>query len=144
MSCRPSVLPAFVRRLAPRRHASGPTRVSLENGPWTRIGSEGVLGAYGRLRVKIPSYESPVMVVATKRGPVAFADRCPHLGRTLSDADLHGSRIRCRGHGHEFALDSGTAVGTRTRVAFADRLVLLPIAIVDGDLFIAAPGRAEP
>jgi nitrite reductase/ring-hydroxylating ferredoxin subunit len=105
---------------------------------WTLVGAAHELAKDGRLRV-VPSADvGPIMVVATRRGPVAFRDRCPHMGRTLADGELVRDRIRCRGHRWEFRLPYGKPVGAHRAPTLACGLTMLPVEVRDGDVFVAA------
>jgi 3-phenylpropionate/trans-cinnamate dioxygenase ferredoxin component len=41
----------------------------------------------------------------------ALADKCPHLGGSLSDGILDGTSIKCPNHGAQFELATGKCIG---------------------------------
>ncbi|MGH3168392.1 MAG: Rieske (2Fe-2S) protein [Trebonia sp.] len=60
---------------------------------------------------------SPVeeLLVLRLRGRLfALVNRCPHLGRELDDARVHGYVLTCRGHGKSYSLRSGRMAGARS------------------------------
>jgi nitrite reductase/ring-hydroxylating ferredoxin subunit len=105
---------------------------------WVVVCSADELDKRRRMQVQLPGGES-IVVLATRNGPVAFLDRCPHLGRRLVDCDLKGDRIRCQGHGREYALRAGSTSG---RHRSSQQLGLLETATVGGRVFVVAPPPA--
>jgi nitrite reductase/ring-hydroxylating ferredoxin subunit len=106
---------------------------------WLRAGTTRELERDRRIRFATGPGEGEadaVVVIATRRGPIAFVDRCPHMGRTLFDADLRGERLRCHGHGREYRLSDGArTVGRRT----GPGLTLLPVDVSGDEIFVAVP-----
>lgn len=91
-----------------REPANGPTlRPGL---PWIETDAAQELERAGRVRIVLGRDGPAVLVIRTSHGIFAFYDRCPHLGRTLSDGDIRGTRIRCHGHSREYRFDSSTPV----------------------------------
>ena len=77
-----------------------------------------------------------ILVVRTRRGVFAMRNECPHIGRTLSDATICGTTLRCRGHGRTYRMTTGTARGPYR----AATLQLLPAWIEDGHLLVMVTG----
>lgn len=56
------------------------------------------------------------LLVLRMRGHLfAVVNRCPHLGRELGDARVHGHVLTCRGHGKSYSLRSGRLAGALAR-----------------------------
>jgi nitrite reductase/ring-hydroxylating ferredoxin subunit len=52
-----------------------------------------------------------LLVLRVHKRLYALVNRCPHLGRELHDARLHGTVLTCRGHGKSYNLRSSRAAG---------------------------------
>jgi nitrite reductase/ring-hydroxylating ferredoxin subunit len=85
----------------------------------------------GRAVVMIGSV-GEVLIVRTRRGVFAMQNQCPHAGRMLSDADIRGTTLRCRGHGRTYSMTAGRASGA----APGRDLRLLPAWIEGGHLLV--------
>lgn len=48
-----------------------------------------------------------LVLLVTKRVAIAVENACPHLGRSLTDSRIHGSRIRCSAHDLEWDVLTG-------------------------------------
>lgn len=59
-------------------------------------------------------FKESVYLVGTGNGPVAFDDRCPHLGCRL-DYQLGSEKFQCPCHGSEFAIDGERIAGPAKR-----------------------------
>lgn len=90
--------------------------------------------AAGRAVVMIGSI-GEVLIVRTRRGVFAMRNECPHTGRMLSDADVRGTTLRCRGHGRTYSMTACPASGA---VRGRD-LRLLSAWIEDGHLLVEVP-----
>jgi nitrite reductase/ring-hydroxylating ferredoxin subunit len=100
---------------------------AVDVGPADRLLREGrTLANFG---------ETEVLVVRTRRGIFGVENRCPHMGRRLSDAAISGRKVVCMGHHGRYDLDSGEPAGR-----FVSRVARLPTfdaAIVDGRLWLS-------
>jgi toluene monooxygenase system ferredoxin subunit len=54
----------------------------------------------------------------------AYEDRCPHLGLPLSDGQLDGGRLTCRGHHWQYDVSTGRGINPAT-VELTDVPVIL-------------------
>ena len=59
-------------------------------------------------------FKESVYLVGTEKGPVAFDDRCPHLGCRL-DYQSGSEKFQCPCHGSEFAIDGERIAGPAKR-----------------------------
>ena len=64
----------------------------------------------GRLVVRVPQSDVPVMVVGTRRGVFAFSDSCPHADASLRGGGVAGTTITCPRHARRYSLKSGRCV----------------------------------
>lgn len=79
--------------------------------------------------------ESEVLVVRTRRGLFAVENRCPHMGRRLSDAFVSGRSVICAGHHRRYDLASGQPAGRI--MSRAPRLRTFGVDLVDGTLWLS-------
>jgi 3-phenylpropionate/trans-cinnamate dioxygenase ferredoxin subunit len=79
--------------------------------------------------------QTEVLVVRTRRGIFAVENRCPHLGRALTDADVCGRKLICSGHGRQYDLKSGKPAGAPGYCARP--LQTFEITIVDDRLWLS-------
>lgn len=73
-----------------------------------------VFGDADRAVVCLERDGSPVeelLVLRVRDRLHALVNRCPHLGRELDDARLHGHVLTCLGHGKSYNLRSGRTAG---------------------------------
>lgn len=103
----------------------------LDGGPADRLLSEGRALAYAG--------ETEVLVVRTRRGIFAVENRCPHLGRHLTDAKVSGRKLTCRGHNRGFDLASGKPTGRL--LPREPPLRMFDVALIDDRLWLS-PGNA--
>jgi nitrite reductase/ring-hydroxylating ferredoxin subunit len=80
------------------------------------VGGAEALERSGRMVVRVPFADEPVLVVRSGRRLFAFSNRCPHANRSLSDARVRRRSLECAGHGKRFDLSSGRAPGCPTPV----------------------------
>jgi 3-phenylpropionate/trans-cinnamate dioxygenase ferredoxin subunit len=65
--------------------------------------------AGGKTKVKVEGAE---IMLANVGGTIyASADRCPHMGGSLTEGVLEGSAIKCPRHGAKFDLATGKNIG---------------------------------
>jgi nitrite reductase/ring-hydroxylating ferredoxin subunit len=114
----------------PRTHAD-PLGDALD------VGSADPLLAMGRMLARFGDIE--VLVVRTRRGIFAVENRCPHTGRTLSDAVVSRRNVTCAGHQRRYDLETGHLAGRST--CRTPRLRTFEAAVVGGHLRLA-PKRA--
>jgi nitrite reductase/ring-hydroxylating ferredoxin subunit len=106
-----------------------------DEGTWIDVGSDRDLRELGRLVVDAPILGEEVVVMRTRRGVFAFANRCPHRRRRLEDATTRRGAIICAGHGWRFRLDTGEC----RDAANMHRLRLFEAACVHGRVRIRVP-----
>jgi 3-phenylpropionate/trans-cinnamate dioxygenase ferredoxin subunit len=99
----------------------------LDGGPAGRLLSEG--------RALVYVGETEVLVVRTRRGISAVENRCPHLGRDLSDAVVSGRKLICRGHSRGYDLGSGNPTGRL--VPCEPALRMFDVALIDDRLWLS-------
>lgn len=104
-------------------------------------GAADVVLANGRAVIHFDAID--VLVVRTRRGIFAVEDRCPHMGRRLSDASISRRTLTCREHGLRYDLPSGRPAGrapVRRRA-----LRTFDVVIEAGRLWLSprAPKRVE-
>jgi nitrite reductase/ring-hydroxylating ferredoxin subunit len=85
---------------------SEPATIELTGRAGVEICSVAALRASRRIVRPLPELGLTVLVVATRRGPLAIRDGCPHLGRSLCDARFGSAAVRCPGHGRTYRLAS--------------------------------------
>jgi nitrite reductase/ring-hydroxylating ferredoxin subunit len=132
-----------------RTHAGrarhGATVASVERSEVRQdCGPADALLANGREVLRFGDIE--VLALRTQRGLFAVENRCPHLGRQLSDAAVLRRRIVCAGHGLAYDLASGKPANRPPRSA---QLRVFDIAIEDGRILLSpkahkATGRLRP
>ena len=83
--------------------------------------------------LRVGALGASVVVVRTRKGVVAFEDRCPHRGRTLADARIVRDQVQCAGHGWRFRIDGGRDGADRTA------LRRWPAIVEHGHLLLAIP-----
>jgi nitrite reductase/ring-hydroxylating ferredoxin subunit len=101
-------------------------------GTWIDVGSDRDLQELGRLVVDVPFLGEEIVVMRTRRGVFAFANRCPHRGRRLADATARRGALVCPGHGWRFRLDTGDCRDASNM----DRLRLFEAASMHGRVCI--------
>ena len=83
------------------------------------VGTGDELRRRGRLVVRVPQSDVPVVVVGTRRGVFAFGDRCPHADASLRAGGVAGTTITCPRHARRYSLKSGrcvSALGSAARL----------------------------
>jgi nitrite reductase/ring-hydroxylating ferredoxin subunit len=128
---------ATVRRMRPIQRSvdvlrPGPPSSTTERTGPMDAGPAALLFERGVLTVAGP-HGASVLVINTRRGPVALEGRCPHMGAALSPDGVRGSTIRCEGHGFRYDLHSGAC---RTRHRLAGRLRTYGAWIDDGRVIV--------
>lgn len=78
-----------------------------------------------------------VCVVATKSGPAAMLNRCPHRDIALSEGIVQDNALVCPGHFWRFDLGTGAR-----RDRPDDGLTLYPVRVVDGFVEACVPDAA--
>lgn len=73
----------------------------------------------------------PVLLVHTRDGVAAFADRCPHQGVPLSQGRFDGVEIVCAAHEWRYEARSGHGINPVNA-----RLTPLPIRVEGSDIYI--------
>lgn len=106
--------------------AGGPTPPGVVD-----LGSAEQVLATGRAVVTIAAV-GEVLLVRVRRGVLAMRNHCPHTGRTLSDAAVRGTKLRCHGHGRVYSMTTGRGSG----IAGSGRLQLLSAWVDGGRLLI--------
>jgi nitrite reductase/ring-hydroxylating ferredoxin subunit len=76
-----------------------------------------------------------LLLLRVRHHVVAVVNHCPHMGRSLDDARVHGSALCCRGHGRCYSLRTGRALGT-IAVQGQPMLRRVPAWTVDGQLLL--------
>jgi nitrite reductase/ring-hydroxylating ferredoxin subunit len=76
-----------------------------------------------------------LLVLRLRHGVFAVVNRCPHLGRSLQDARVHGHVLQCRGHSRSYNLRSGRPAGTLA-MGGPPRLRRARAWIEDGQLYL--------
>jgi apoptosis-inducing factor 3 len=75
----------------------------VDGGSANKLVTEGrTLGRFGDIEV---------LIVRTRRGLFAVENRCPHMGRRLTDAPVSGRTLVCPGHHRRYDLAVGKQVG---------------------------------
>lgn len=131
-------LPARVRRALALRPRDRSTRATLRklvleaSGDSVRVGPrDEVFGSVCRVGLRVERHGNLVGdVLLLRRGTtvVALASSCPHLARTLDDAQVRGGRLVCKGHTGSFSLSTGRAASaTVRRLGVSSPLRLLPV-----------------
>jgi len=83
-----------------------------------------------------------ILLIRRGRDLVAVENRCPHMGRSLSDAAILGDVLVCAGHGQRWRLGSG---GPVARTARQQGLLRRFPAVIEGDrLYVAVPNAGAP
>jgi nitrite reductase (NADH) small subunit len=73
------------------------------------LGDATPLMAHGRAIYPLPDRPNvTILVLLTRAGVFAVENRCPHMGRALSDARIHGRRLTCLAPGRSFDMGTGT------------------------------------
>jgi nitrite reductase/ring-hydroxylating ferredoxin subunit len=90
-------------------------------------------------------FDCGVFAVGTARGPLVYANACPHLGVPLDWApdrflSLDGIYIICGTHGAEFRIDTGECISGPCRGKF---LTAIAARIDNGMLVIASGGQGS-
>ena len=78
-----------------------------------------------------------VLLINLDGAVYAYEDRCPHLGIALSEGNLDGSRLTCRGHRWEYDVHTGRGINPATV-----RLRPLPVLLEDDDVLVDVDGGA--
>lgn len=100
-------------------------------------GSVEALLAEGRAVVRYGDID--VVVVRTGKALFAFEDRCPHLGRPMTQALVTGKCVVCHRHGQRFDLVSGNRVGNGRGPQ--SQLRVFVAEIEDGRLWLSTPNQ---
>lgn len=53
---------------------------------------------------------TPILIVHTEQGIMAYQDRCPHAGALLSEGFLKDDVITCARHGWQFSANTGEGI----------------------------------
>ena len=114
-------------------NASSSFSEAIDCGPSDGLATEG--------RMLVRAGEVEVLVVSTRLGVFAVENRCPHIGRSLSDGVLSGRTLTCPGHGYRYDLASGHAVGSRQRSLPGVRPFVVEIR--DGHLWLFPAATAS-
>jgi toluene monooxygenase system ferredoxin subunit len=72
-----------------------------------------------------------VLLVNVDGAIYAYEDACPHLGLALSEGELQGARLTCRGHLWEYDASTGRGINPATM-----HLVPLPVRVERDDVFV--------
>lgn len=76
----------------------------------------------------------------------AIANKCSHLGASLERGSLEGSVVTCRGHGAQFDLRTGAAVG-KAQIAVLKMgvkdLASYPVMVEGSEILIGIPNDKE-
>ena len=99
----------------PARVQSEPATLERPERAVVEVCSVAALEVARRLVRPLPEWGLTVVVVATRRGPLAIRDGCPHLGRTLCDARFGLAAVRCAGHGRTYRLSAEESPGRHRR-----------------------------
>lgn len=104
--------------------------------PIVQLGQTGELFGDGARAIvtviRVDGSAEEILVFRDRRGRVfATVNRCPHLGRLLDDAPVHGRTLTCPGHGRSFDLRTG-----RPGRAGTDPLPVLRVWIEDDQVFL--------
>ncbi|WP_442972214.1 Rieske (2Fe-2S) protein [Rhodococcus sp. WAY2] len=99
---------------------------------WIAAGTTPTLAVNERVVVRVPFLAADIVVLRTRRRWLAFEERCPHRGRTLSDAQVTRTHVICEGHCCDSASRTvgatlpgvAEAPGSRVWQAFGDGAVL--------------------
>jgi nitrite reductase/ring-hydroxylating ferredoxin subunit len=85
----------------------------------------------------VPGVTWPVIVTRIEGALAAVPGVCPHQDVGLSDAELRGHQIICRGHAYAFDVRTG-------RCEHDPRLALrrYPITLIGGELWVDLTGTA--
>jgi nitrite reductase/ring-hydroxylating ferredoxin subunit len=103
------------------------------------LGDATPLVAHGRAVYPLPDRPNvTILVLLTRAGVFAVENRCPHMGRALSDARIRGRRLTCLAHGRSFDLGTGTplSAGRRSRVTTGTRVRTFRAWLSAGRVFI--------
>lgn len=92
------------------RYGTGVNRQAWTKGPteWTRVLGASEL-ADGQMRV-VKANGAEVLLVRTHGSLYAIGNTCTHRGCPLAEGELIDGSIKCRCHGSQFALDSGSVI----------------------------------
>jgi nitrite reductase/ring-hydroxylating ferredoxin subunit len=75
----------------------------------------GGLDEFTNVRVVRRIGDRNIIVLRVRNDVYAVRDRCPHLGRTLRDARVHGRRLTCAAHGRSWSLPTASACSPRDK-----------------------------
>jgi nitrite reductase/ring-hydroxylating ferredoxin subunit len=93
----------------------------------------------GRAMIPAPDGGADILVLRTALGIFAVRAVCPHIGRSLADAQVRGRRLRCAGHGRRYDLRTGRQAGRQS----GRPLTSIPAWVENGSLYLAIPAVAE-
>jgi nitrite reductase/ring-hydroxylating ferredoxin subunit len=71
------------------------------------LGLASELLKHGRAVIQLGPGETPILVLATRKGLFAIDDRCPHAGYSLAAGTARRGTIKCPWHGRTYDLRSG-------------------------------------
>ncbi|HEY4459815.1 MAG TPA: Rieske 2Fe-2S domain-containing protein [Pseudonocardiaceae bacterium] len=112
--------------------------------PIVRLGQIGELFGDGARAIvtviRVDGSAEEILVVRARRGRLfAVLNRCPHRGRLLDNAPVHGRTLTCPGHGRSFDLRTGRPGRTGT-----DPLPVLRAWLEDDQVFLRLGPAAAP
>ncbi|MDP3130774.1 MAG: Rieske 2Fe-2S domain-containing protein [Bacillota bacterium] len=94
-----------------------------------------------RQKIKYQAGTRAILVAVADGKPFAIADKCPHMGFPLSGGKYESGVIRCKEHGLEVDVRTGSVVDS-PKVAFlkiapTDRIVRsYPAVVENGNVYI--------
>jgi len=96
-----------------------------------------------RKKVRVMLGKTAVLLIEKDGKPYAAADKCPHMGASLYQGDYADGIVKCRLHGAEFDIVSGTVLG-KAHLLFLKMptrtLSTYPAVIENGKVFLDFPG----
>lgn len=85
--------------------------------------------------------ELTVLLVACENGLYAVEDRCPQTGRSIGHGKVINGVITAPTTGARYHLQTGEYVGSGLTPFPSNRLMVFPVQVIDGVVYIRLPQR---
>jgi len=82
-----------------------------------------------------------ILLAAIDGKPYAIVDKCPHMGFPISSGKLDNGIIKCKEHGLEINIPTGSVVDTPKaaylKLSASDRSIrIFPVKVEDGKVYV--------
>lgn len=96
-----------------------------------------------RKKVRVMLGKNAILIIEKDSVPYSVSDKCPHFGASLYQGDYADGVVKCKMHGAEFDIVSGTVV-SKPHLLFlkmaTKTLTTFKTTIENGKVFVELPG----